>query len=117
MKYSTFIKWNVLGGIVWGAGLTLLGYLLGQIAVIRDNVDMIFIAIVLVSIIPIALEVVKRSRGRSRKHRPRAADGCRGSRVGLDDLAEDSPHGTDTRISVHPGVPEQPHIEARQLQR
>jgi len=67
MKYSTFIKWNVLGGIVWGAGLTLLGYLLGQIAVIRDNVDMIFIAIVLVSIIPIALEVVKRSRGRSKE--------------------------------------------------
>ncbi|MGB3481196.1 MAG: VTT domain-containing protein [Mycobacterium sp.] len=65
MRYRTFIKWNILGGIVWGAGLTALGYLLGQISVIRNNVDYIFIGIVLVSIIPIVLEVVKRSRGRS----------------------------------------------------
>ncbi len=36
MRYRTFLMWNVTGGIVWGAGLTLLGYLLGQISFIRE---------------------------------------------------------------------------------
>ena len=44
----------------WGAGVTLLGYLLGQIAFIRDNVDLIFILIVFVSVVPIIIEVGKR---------------------------------------------------------
>lgn len=62
MRYRTFLKWNVVGGIVWGAGLTLLGYLLGQIGFIREHIDLIFIVIVLVSVIPIVLEVTRRSR-------------------------------------------------------
>jgi len=45
---------------VWGAGVTLLGYFLGQIQFIADNIDYIFIGIVLVSVIPIILEVGKR---------------------------------------------------------
>ncbi|AYJ51249.1 VTT domain-containing protein [Rhodococcus sp. P1Y] len=60
MKYSIFLTYNVVGGIVWGAGVTMLGYLLGQIQFIRDNVDIIFILIVLVSVLPIAIEVGKR---------------------------------------------------------
>ncbi|NIL78816.1 VTT domain-containing protein [Rhodococcus sp. B10] len=60
MKYSIFVTYNIVGGVVWGAGVTLLGYFLGQIAFIRDNVDIIFIIIVLVSVLPIAIEVGKR---------------------------------------------------------
>ncbi|MFC7446356.1 VTT domain-containing protein [Rhodococcus daqingensis] len=60
MKYSVFITYNIVGGIVWGAGVTLLGYLLGQIAFIRDNVDLIFLLIVFVSVVPIIIEVGKR---------------------------------------------------------
>ena len=63
MRYRTFLKWNVVGGIVWGAGLTALGYLLGQVSFIREHVDIIFIVIVLVSVVPIVLEVTRRSRG------------------------------------------------------
>ncbi len=60
MKYSVFITYNIIGGIVWGAGVTLLGYFLGQIQFIADNIDLIFILIVLVSVIPIIVEVGKR---------------------------------------------------------
>lgn len=60
MKYSVFITYNIIGGIVWGAGVTLLGYLLGQIEFIRDNVDFIFLLIVFVSVVPIIIEVGKR---------------------------------------------------------
>lgn len=60
MKYSIFLTYNVVGGVIWGAGVTMLGYLLGQIQFIRDHVDIIFILIVLVSVLPIVIEVGKR---------------------------------------------------------
>ncbi|QCB49049.1 DedA family protein [Rhodococcus sp. PAMC28707] len=60
MKYSLFLTYNVVGGILWGAGVTMLGYLLGQIDFIREHVDIIFIIIVLVSVLPIVVEVGKR---------------------------------------------------------
>ncbi|MEV0945408.1 VTT domain-containing protein [Rhodococcus sp. NPDC049939] len=60
MKYSLFLTYNVVGGILWGTGVTLLGYLLGQIEFIRANVDVIFLLIVFVSVVPIIVEVVKR---------------------------------------------------------
>ncbi|MFD6855885.1 VTT domain-containing protein [Rhodococcus sp. NPDC060090] len=60
MPYRVFIVYNVIGGIVWGAGVTLLGYLLGQISFIADNVDIIFLLIVFVSVLPIISEVGKR---------------------------------------------------------
>ncbi len=60
MRYSIFLTYNVVGAILWGAGVTLLGYFLGQIAFIRDNVDYIFLLIVFVSVLPIISEVAKR---------------------------------------------------------
>ncbi|WP_408016187.1 VTT domain-containing protein [Rhodococcus artemisiae] len=60
MPYRVFITYNVIGGIVWGAGVTLLGYLLGQISFIAENVDYIFLLIVFVSVLPIISEVGKR---------------------------------------------------------
>ncbi|MGW0178222.1 VTT domain-containing protein [Nocardia sp. NPDC003345] len=62
MRYSVFLTYNVVGGIAWGAGVTMLGYLLGQIAIVRDNVDLIFLLIVFVSVLPIVWEVFKRYR-------------------------------------------------------
>lgn len=62
MRYPVFITYNIVGAILWGCGVTLLGYFLGQIQFIADNVDLIFILIVLVSVIPILTEVYKRWR-------------------------------------------------------
>ncbi|TKG73148.1 DedA family protein [Prauserella endophytica] len=58
-KYFTY---TVLGGIVWAAGLIVLGAMLGNIAFIRDNVDAIFVLIVLVSVLPIVFEYLKARR-------------------------------------------------------
>jgi len=69
MKYSLFLTYNIVGGIVWGAGVTLLGFWLGQFQFIADNIDYIFIGIVLVSVIPIIVEIGKRFFS-SRKSRP-----------------------------------------------
>ncbi|NKY34474.1 DedA family protein [Nocardia speluncae] len=75
MKYSVFLTYNVLGGVLWGAGVTMLGYLLGQIAFVRDNIDIIFLLIVAVSVLPIVWEVFKRYRsGRAGGSAPKNSD-------------------------------------------
>ncbi len=59
MKYSTFITYNVVGAILWVVGITLAGYFLGNIPIIRDNFSKVVLIIILLSILPIIFEVVK----------------------------------------------------------
>ncbi|WP_404291802.1 DedA family protein [Glutamicibacter arilaitensis] len=59
MNHKTFIFYNLAGALLWGVGVTLLGYWLGQISWIEENVDIIFILIVLISVIPIFVELLK----------------------------------------------------------
>ncbi|GHB69395.1 hypothetical protein GCM10010347_44500 [Streptomyces cirratus] len=64
MKYRTFLVFNVIGGIGWGAGVTVLGYNLGQFEIIKNNIETIFIGIVLISVIPVVFEVLKARKQR-----------------------------------------------------
>jgi membrane-associated protein len=57
MRYRTFLVYNVIGGVLWGCGLTTLGYFLGQVDFVRANVEAIIIGIVLLSFMPIAFEL------------------------------------------------------------
>ncbi|MDR2281974.1 MAG: DedA family protein [Sphingobacterium sp.] len=59
MKYSTFITYNVVGAILWVVGITLAGYFLGNIPIIRDNFSKVVLIIIFLSILPIIFEVVK----------------------------------------------------------
>ncbi len=53
MKYSTFVAYNVIGGLLWTAGVTLLGYYLGQVIPDVDKYLLpIILVIVVVSIAP-----------------------------------------------------------------
>ena len=55
-----FFLFNVIGGVLWGGGVTLLGYVLGdRVPGVSKNLDLIFIVIVLVSVLPILIEGVK----------------------------------------------------------
>jgi membrane-associated protein len=65
MHYRTFVLYNVIGGVLWSCGVTILGYFLGQIAFVRDNIELILVGIVVVSVVPIAVELL-RARARSR---------------------------------------------------
>lgn len=60
MSKRKFFVFNVIGAVLWGGGVTLLGYLLGDtFPWVRENLDIIFIAIVLLSVIPIGIEVIR----------------------------------------------------------
>ncbi|WP_317444650.1 VTT domain-containing protein [Streptomyces collinus] len=66
MKYRSFVVFNVIGGVLWGAGVTLLGSWLGQHDFVKNNIEAILILIVLVSVVPIAIEFL-RARGKAKK--------------------------------------------------
>jgi membrane-associated protein len=69
MRYRTFVTYNVVGGLLWGAGVTTLGYYLGQVQFVADNVEPIIIGIVILSVIPIASELLRqRSRARDARY-------------------------------------------------
>jgi membrane-associated protein len=59
MPYKTFIGYNLIGAALWGIGVTLLGFWLGQYEWVGKNIDLIFIVIVLVSVVPIIVELAK----------------------------------------------------------
>ena len=60
IHYAKFVIWNAIGAVVWADGIILLGVWLGKIDWVRTHIDMIFIGIVLVSVLPIALGAAKK---------------------------------------------------------
>jgi len=59
MTYGFFIRWNVIGGVVWVAIFTLLGYFFGNIPFVQKNFELVIIAIIVISVIPAVVEVLK----------------------------------------------------------
>ena len=57
-----FLKWNVVGGVLWGTGVTLLGYFLGNVSFIGKNLEIFAIIIVGISVLPIGIELLKARR-------------------------------------------------------
>ena len=62
MNYAVFTLYNAVGAIVWGVGLTLLGYWLGRFEVIQQLLEPIVIGIVILSVLPMAYEWYKRRK-------------------------------------------------------
>ena len=60
MDKRKFFIFNVIGAVLWGGGVTFLGYVLGdRIPWVSKNLDIIFIVIVLISVIPVIIEVTR----------------------------------------------------------
>ena len=62
MHYRTFLTFNVIGGVLWGTGITTLGYFLGEIDAVKNNIEIAAIVIVGFSLLPLVLEFVKHRR-------------------------------------------------------
>ncbi len=69
MHYRTFVKFNIIGGVIWGAGITLLGYTLGRaFPAIGDNIEIAVLVIVFVSVLPVIVEFIRHRRAPKGKH-------------------------------------------------
>lgn len=75
MPYKTFVTYNIVGALLWGVGVTMLGYFLGQLEFIRQNIEFVLIAIVVISFIPIFIELWRhRRQGKSEDSEVHAED-------------------------------------------
>jgi len=59
MRYRTFVIYNVIGGALWGIGLTTAGYYFGEIEFVKKNLDYVAVSIVVISLVPVLLEYRK----------------------------------------------------------
>lgn len=73
MDFKPFITYTAIGGVIWAVGVTMLGFFLGNAPLIRDNIDAVLVLIVLVSVLPMAIEAFRERR------RQRAATGVEGT--------------------------------------
>jgi membrane-associated protein len=62
MNYRTFVTFNIIGGFIWAVGLTTLGYYMGQIDVVKNNIEIAIVTIIVLSLIPVAIEFIKHRR-------------------------------------------------------
>jgi membrane-associated protein len=59
MSFRRFVTYSAIGGVLWATGVTLLGYYLGQIALVREHIELMLLAIVAVSVLPIVFELLR----------------------------------------------------------
>ena len=65
MRYRTFVTYNLLGAFLWGVGIVSLGAVLGEVTLVKDNLDLAAIAILTVSCAPVAIEYLRHRRNGS----------------------------------------------------
>lgn len=65
MTASTFVTYNVVGAIIWVVVCAGAGYLFGNVPIVKDNFSLVAIGIVLVSVLPIVIELL-RNRAKNR---------------------------------------------------
>jgi membrane-associated protein len=62
MSYGRFMSFNVVGGVLWVAICVAAGYFFGNLPVVKDNFSLVILAIIFVSILPMAVEIVRSRR-------------------------------------------------------
>ena len=62
MERRRFFTWSAVGAILWATGVTLLGYFLGGIQFVHDNLEAAILLIVAVSVLPMVFEYVMHRR-------------------------------------------------------
>jgi len=60
MNYPKFLTYNIIGGIAWVFIFIIAGYLFGNIPAVKENFSFVILAIIIISIIPIILELIRR---------------------------------------------------------
>jgi membrane-associated protein len=67
MPWARFTRFNVIGALIWGVGVTLLGAWLGRFEIVQDHIEVALVLVVFVSLIPIMVETIKHRRDSKRR--------------------------------------------------
>ncbi len=57
MKYTEFLKYNIVGGIIWTSLFLVSGYLFGNITIVQENFSLVLVGIIIISFLPIVYEL------------------------------------------------------------
>ncbi len=69
MDFRRYATYSTVGGVLWGAGVTVLGYYLGSVDLVREHIEAMLLAIIALSLVPVAVELLRaRSRSRDRRY-------------------------------------------------
>ena len=62
MRYTRFISFNVIGAILWIGSMMTLGYFLGNLEIVRKNLEKAVLGIIVISVLPLVFEYLKSRR-------------------------------------------------------
>ncbi|MEZ0336415.1 MAG: DedA family protein [Gemmatimonadales bacterium] len=63
MNYGKFLLYNVVGAVLWVGMFVLGGYFFGNIPIVRENFTIVILAIIAISVMPVAYEALRARRG------------------------------------------------------
>src|ERR1700736_5520535 len=63
MPYLRFLSFDIFGGVGWVFSMTILGYLLGEVALVRRNFEKFVLLIIFVSLLPVIIHAVRAKFG------------------------------------------------------
>ncbi|MBQ4772494.1 DedA family protein [Pectobacterium versatile] len=66
MSYRHFAAYNVIGALLWVLSFTYAGYLFGYLPVVQENLKLLIVAIIFLSILPGIIEIARHRRAASR---------------------------------------------------
>ena len=102
MEPKRYLTYSLIGGVLWAAGVTLLGFWLGQFAFVRANIELMLILIVAISVLPIVVELVRARRTGGAPDRLRRPQAERCTRAAASSSIQ-APSCTDRSASGTPG--------------
>ena len=62
MNFRHFITYTAIGGVLWVFCVTIAGYFLGNVPFIKNNIDLVLVVIVALSLVPMAIEYLRNRR-------------------------------------------------------
>ncbi len=65
MDYSKFIRYNVIGAVLWVVLFSYIGYFFANTEFVKKNLGLVLIAIIVISVLPAVIEVIRAKRTKS----------------------------------------------------
>src|SRR3954453_6500086 len=65
MPYGRFAMFNVIGSVGWVTSMTMLGYSLGNVPIVRKHFEKVVILVVLISVLPLIIEFLKSRKAKA----------------------------------------------------
>jgi membrane-associated protein len=59
MKYRTYILYCLIGAVLWVFGIAMLGFLFGNVPIVKENFEKVVLGIILVSVLPIFYGIIR----------------------------------------------------------